>query len=115
MSVEGSGDFDRNAGMAGGGVVNEHRQIALQMSAERQEIGYDDDAIRAAAYQKIHSAGEAGLTTLQESGFNHLAGVLRHLCRHRPYSFVRALDPRPVRKYHKPCHAVDHAVLIMKR
>ena len=73
MAVERWRDPDLQAFVGAGDTVGNPGQVAFHVDAQRQEIGYDDEAADSQTHQTGGCGWEVGLPEFQEGGF-HVAG-----------------------------------------
>ena len=70
---------------------------ALQMKAERQKIGHDQDFRGAAGGEAVHGSGQVGTATFEKRGLDQLEGALAgDISGDGAHGFIRRFDARSV-------------------
>ncbi len=89
MPIERRRDLDLNSGMHAANLLDQSRQIPLQVEAQREKVWNHDDVGDPAPGQDIHRAAQIRRSTLQKRG-------LYRLVSYRPHRIIRRFDARPM-------------------
>ena len=100
MPIERRRDLDLNSGMHAANLLDQSRQIPLQVEAQREKVWNHDDVGDPAPGQNIHRAAQIRRAALEKRGLHRLvSSAPGHLSRYRPDRIIRRFDARPVREH----------------
>jgi len=100
MTVQWRRNTDFQLRMCRGCLLDEARQIPLQMESERQEIRQDNNTTDASGSKTRHSAIEVGRAEFEKCGFHVIESAgPRQLSSSFPHRFIGRFDAGTVRKH----------------